>query len=303
MIIEELIIENKGQFIDKDTFFFDIETLGLNRSINEIVLICIGVLCEENKVKIKQYFAESPKEEKDILKSFVKDVCKKKKIKSYNGDNFDIPFINYRLSLHEIDFEINKDISYDMLKFLKPLKIIWELENLKLKTIERFFGLYREDLITGKESIELYNNYQKNKEEAILRKILLHNFEDVKYMIVLEELIHEKLQNDSFVINHKDDFLSVYMYEVKKLKQQLKVIYKINNTKHSKYKYYDDFGNSIEIYEHKLEFKLFFKEGILPDGKNISYIYYNQRTIPIEINKKIIFENLNFLLKIMINNE
>ena len=53
--------------------------------------------------------------------------------------------------------------------------------NLKQKTVENYMGLWqsRDDEISGAESVELYNVYEKNHDPALGEKILLHNSDDI----------------------------------------------------------------------------------------------------------------------------
>jgi hypothetical protein len=53
--------------------------------------------------------------------------------------------------------------SIDILSYLRPLKKLWNFENLKLKTVEKFFSIERQDTISGKESVDMYKLYQKQR--------------------------------------------------------------------------------------------------------------------------------------------
>lgn len=71
----EVITKTIDNLIDipKNHFVFDIETTGLSPKYCKVILI--GVLYNlNNKTIIKQYFAESEEEEKDLLLKFINDI-------------------------------------------------------------------------------------------------------------------------------------------------------------------------------------------------------------------------------------
>ena len=126
-IIEKILLEEKSN-IDSNTFIFDIETTGLNSKFCKVILIGILYNCQ-NKMVIKQFFAENSEEEEKILLAFVKEVSHFKRHITYNGLGFDINFINARLKKYNIDFSLNKDDDFDIFKFIKPFKDSLGLKN------------------------------------------------------------------------------------------------------------------------------------------------------------------------------
>jgi hypothetical protein len=58
------------------------------------------------------------------------------------------------------------------------------LPNLKQKTVEDYLGLRREreDLISGADSVRLYYEYTATKDPELLRRILLHNSDDLRQL-------------------------------------------------------------------------------------------------------------------------
>jgi hypothetical protein len=55
----------------------------------------------------------------------------------------------------------------------------------KLKTLERFLGIDREDPFTGGELIEVYREYARTEDEQLAKALLLHNGEDIENMPAL----------------------------------------------------------------------------------------------------------------------
>ena len=156
----EVITKVLDELIDipPNHFVFDIETTGLNSNYCKVILI--GILFnQDNKTVIKQYFANTEDDEKELLLSFINDIKNYKNHITFNGLTFDIPFLNTRLKKHNIDFSLSKNDDIDILKLIRPFKEKLSLSDCKLKTIEKYLGIYREDTISGKESIDLYKEY------------------------------------------------------------------------------------------------------------------------------------------------
>src|SRR5699024_1514513 len=121
--------------------------------------------------------------EKEILLQLVEYMKDFDSIVTYNGDSFDIPFINQRLKLYHIDFNLFSVVSFDIYKLIKENKIYLEFENYKLKTIEKNLNILREDIYSGGDCIQFYKDYIKNGDVALLDSILQHNYDDLFYLI------------------------------------------------------------------------------------------------------------------------
>lgn len=178
-----------------DILVFDIETTGLHHKSAQVILI--GYLYLKNdQIYIEQLFAETPAEEKEILMTFKEIVRSYPYLLSYNGNTFDIPFLRSRYKYHGIDCPLDKSMNIDLLKVARQLSKELDLENYKLKTVEEFLGIYREDAISGKESVDLYFSYVKNPSDALRETILLHNFEDILYLGKVVDLLYYQHQED-----------------------------------------------------------------------------------------------------------
>lgn len=189
-IIERAFNENiwssnifKRYFDNLNCIFLDIETTGISSEQNKVILA--GIL--ENKGSsfvIRQYFAEKKEEEKEILELIIEVLSKAHIIINYNATSFDIPFLNRRFQKNNIPFSIGSYCSFDLHKIIKKYGFI-TLPDYKLKTIEKYMGIERTDTISGQESIDIYNEYIKNKDTVLKEKILAHNFEDVYFLTKL----------------------------------------------------------------------------------------------------------------------
>lgn len=205
---------------DKNSCFLDIETTGLSRYKNIIYLI--GVLYYDLKLKswiLKQYFSNTMEKEVDLLSVFIKDISSFDTIITYNGDNFDIPFINHRLKHNNINNFINKDKSFDLYTIIRKNKNYLDLKNLKLKTIEENLEIYREDKYSGFDCIGFYYEFIKTNNPDLKKFILKHNYDDLVYMLDVMEILD--------VIDNKK---SIYI----DMNTKEKNIFKIENLEFSK---------------------------------------------------------------------
>lgn len=191
-------------FKDMNAGVLDIETTGLDSSRNKFIL---GGLCSFQNRKMYQIFAQSRTEERDALEHFVHEVSGLDMIITYNGRHFDIPFMEKRFSKlfgSKPSMPYNLDI-YLVLNAHSPIKKF--VPNLKQKTVENYMGLWqnRKDEISGAESIELYNTYEKTGSKDIESKILLHNSDDVIQLTRLLKVIsksdfHKAMFNIGFPV-------------------------------------------------------------------------------------------------------
>ncbi|SHJ31949.1 hypothetical protein SAMN02745975_01806 [Geosporobacter subterraneus DSM 17957] len=169
-------------FYNKHDFVvFDIETTGLNAKYEKVILI--GLMYFQGKQPvIEQYFCTSRKDETILLKRFSEKISQYDLFVSYNGNSFDIPFLNQRFRQAGISYQIDKCKSLDLLRFARKYQQHLNLADCSLKSVERSLGIHRQDTISGKESVTLYTAYEKNPNPLLKNKILLHNYEDIYYL-------------------------------------------------------------------------------------------------------------------------
>ena len=162
----------------EDILFFDIETTGL--SARSTGLYLIGVLTyDHDHWTLLQFFCEDVADEPTVLQAFFDLLRQKKILISYNGDGFDIPFLRHMVEQFSLPYSFDTVVSFDLFKKFRPLKRLLNLPDLKLKSCERFLGIDREDRFTGGELIEVYFEWQKTKNPALIDTLLLHNAEDI----------------------------------------------------------------------------------------------------------------------------
>jgi hypothetical protein len=306
MIIKENIIDkNYHRYIPNhlETLFssnfiiLDIETTGFSREKSSIILI--GLLIKSDTQLIsKQIFAETLEEERNILLELI-DLIKSKDdyfFITYNGHSFDLPFINSKLKQHTIDYQLNLDNNFDLYRLIRKNKDVLNLKRYNLKTIEKFLGINRSDTISGKESIQLYFDYLETNAQGILEKILLHNFEDIKYLIPLLEILKYFSYNQIMHFYPKKIGNDYYLNDLNFHNNFLKITLSRNNKLHVNY--FDEFC-TIKSEKNNLIIKIALKEFLI---NNIKYHLINHKIFYEET-----FDNLQPKIKnnliVLIQNE
>lgn len=237
----------------------DIETTGLSRQYHQVILI--GILYNMNgTIILKQFFAEHPKEEINVLREFSNTFKNFSYIITYNGQAFDIPFLKARFHSHNLNWSFDHIKHIDILQCIKKERQQLPLENFKLKTVEKFLGINRRDTISGKDSVLLYKEYVRHPSTSLERTILLHNYEDIYYLNQLLPIFDRiyinkfDLVGKTISVNHSSKEINFTFYP-KDLSIKKKVLY-VEGTSE---KFEDEFD--FIYFKPSLNFEWFPKEG------------------------------------------
>lgn len=171
-----------------DILFVDIETTGLSPSSAETFLIGTAVY-KNGSLYIRQFFAEDTSDEKEVLSSFAEYLKSFDSIITFNGNKFDIPFLEKRCFIYGIDPCFSEKSGIDLYKRIQPCKKILSLPDMKQKTLERFLGIRRTDEKSGRELIALYGSYIADKNKVCLDLLLQHNHDDLTGLVLLLPLL------------------------------------------------------------------------------------------------------------------
>jgi len=164
--------------------FFDIETTGFSPEKECIYLIgCI--YHTENAWKLTQYFLDQKEEEANLIRSFFTLAANYNYLIHFNGNVFDIPFLEKRAKKLGLSSILSTLSSIDLYREIYPFKNLLKLEGLKQKNLEQILGLKREDTYNSGQLIKIYNNYLITKQQNFLSLLLLHNADDLKGMLTV----------------------------------------------------------------------------------------------------------------------
>ena len=104
---------------------------------------------------------------------------------TYNGDTFDLPFLQRRAQKYGLCEKLPLLWSVDLYRWLKKYwPLAPSMKSLSQKSVEEAMGLSdkRDDEIPGGDCIPLYNYYLQTKDEKAKQTILLHNADDVRQL-------------------------------------------------------------------------------------------------------------------------
>lgn len=188
--------------LKKNECILDIETTGLDAKRDKLVVL--GLIYfdnKKNKFYIDQYFSNNDKEEIKLLKIY-KEKIKNRRLITYNGEIFDLPFLNIRLIENKLEpvFPENKDL----FKIIKSKRKLIEFESMKLINIEKIVGIERNDPSRYKVISKLSD---KDENRNNPWPILIHNKNDLiatEAISNIEEIINNKL---SFAIKNYKIYL------------------------------------------------------------------------------------------------
>lgn len=177
--------------------FLDIETTGFTAGSSQLYLIGCAYYLEGNW-KIRQWFAQSPEEEPELLKAFFTFAEGFSYLMHFNGNTFDLPYLKQKVKACDLPYSFSRFEGLDIYRRIFPYKNFLKLPNCKQKTIEYFLGVSREDTFSGGELINLYKDYISSHDFNLYHTLLLHNSDDIKGMLeILPILAYYDLFNNS----------------------------------------------------------------------------------------------------------
>ncbi|MBQ9562613.1 MAG: ribonuclease H-like domain-containing protein [Lachnospiraceae bacterium] len=173
--------------------YFDIETTGLSPDTSSLYLI--SSLRQQGGVwTLSQWFADDYDSEPLLLAAFGEELAGIRCAVQYNGDMFDVPYLEAKWRAHGQPYTLEGILHWDIYRKLRPCGFLLDAPNLKLKTMERLMGICREDPYDGGELITVYGtflraHYCRKPADEFLAPLLLHNREDVLSLPKLTELL------------------------------------------------------------------------------------------------------------------
>jgi len=128
----------------------------------------------------------------------------------------------HETKISEVDFILREKKLIDLYKVLKD-SVILSTENYRLKTIEKFYKLDREENIaSGQDSLVAFEKYLESGHEDILQEIIKYNQQDCKSLIYLQEwLIKIKPKNIKSSEKHEPKEISESAIEQQKQENEV----------------------------------------------------------------------------------
>lgn len=172
-----------------DILYFDIETTGLSANRSDLYLIGFGYI-HKGQFYTRFLFNDDGKSEPEMLNEFAKYISKYKYIISYNGDTFDIPYMQTKMKLFDIDCCFDNIISVDIYKTTRKYKKLFNLSSMKQIDVENLVGFKRNIFISGGKLINTYKEYRSSGSEMLLNDLMTHNHDDVRGLISITAFLN-----------------------------------------------------------------------------------------------------------------
>lgn len=188
---------------EKPIILLDIETTGLSPEMSTVFMIGCARL-ESDRLSLIQWLADSLElqGEREVLNAFTQWLgeCLQHmpdlRLVTYNGHTFDLPFLKTRYVqcglecpltvLEESALPMSGSIqATDLYRELFPLKSLWPVPNMKLKTMSRWLDYSYSNAPEGRRLIKAYHEYIKTKDSDILNLLFLHNTDDLRALHTL----------------------------------------------------------------------------------------------------------------------
>lgn len=197
--------EISTNFLLDNQIVLDIETTGVHRYSCHIQVV--GLL-SKNQNKFIQLVADDQNDEKNLLLALKKELCNKDII-SYNGKNFDIPFIKARMKFHGIEFPKIKS-HFDIYNYLIENRFFFTTSSFALQAMEEKLNLLRKEKFEDAYDQDFY----KPLTDLKLAHICLHNKYDVINTEKLLSFTRVLKDNRSFDFNFKNNTISAYIKSI-----------------------------------------------------------------------------------------
>lgn len=188
--------------------FFDIETTGF--AAESTYLYLIGCAFYQNSsFQLTQWFSEDIKEETLLISSFFNFLKDYDVLIHYNGSGFDLPYLQRKCALLQLEYSFERLSSIDLYKKILPYKKIFRLNSFRQKSLEVFLNINRKDIFSGGDLIQVYQSYLGKKHyetlkeqrepgsitssseaNQLLQQLLLHNEDDIKGLLYISPILN-----------------------------------------------------------------------------------------------------------------
>lgn len=264
--------ENNG-YAHEDDLYLDIETTGVRRYAD--FAWCIGYsFIKNDKIISRQIFLENSKDELASLSLIQQEFDRFKRIITFNGDVFDLPFLYNRAQNYNMPLNFPQE-RIDLYKLLRANKKFMMLDKINLKTAESLSGVFRDDDMTGYETIKLYEEVLISNNPDKKTLLLNHNYYDVKNLPILMKIFLPIKNARTIEIGEQSFFVSDFYVTNDILEVKVS-----SKNEVLKIKYYDDFV-SAESFDNNIIIKYQSKVAT-KDGQILRYFTNNNRVFEMD---------------------
>lgn len=187
----------------EELLFFDIETTGFSGDYSNLYLIGC-VYFSDGVWNLVQWFADTEEAELEVLSTFFEFLKRFAIVIHFNGDGFDIPYLQKRCQAFSLSCDFSSVRSFDIYKKIRPYRNLLGLASMKQKAIEQFLGVDRDDIYSGGQLIEVYHEYLHTHEKYLFDMLMLHNSDDLKGMPgILPILCYPDFLEQEFALESK----------------------------------------------------------------------------------------------------
>ena len=166
----------------EEMLFFDIETTGLRKETTQLYLIGCAYV-QNGTWYVRQWLTENLSDEYYVLTDFLSFASSFRTLVHFNGERFDIPYLQYKCEYYETDTDLSGFSSYDLYRRARCARTLLGGCSLSQKSVEEMLGIRREDKLNGGLLIPVYYEYEKTGAPELEELLLLHNFDDMQGML------------------------------------------------------------------------------------------------------------------------
>ncbi|WFC40481.1 ribonuclease H-like domain-containing protein [Pseudoxanthomonas sp. SE1] len=183
-----------GNLPTQGMLFFDTETTGLSGGTGTRAFMVGASDFVPGGLRVRQLLITHLSAEPAMLRAFAGWLSEDMRLISYNGRCYDAPLLTTRYRLARQGTPLAGIEHLDLLfPTRRRYRGVWE--NCRLATIERnALGIVREDDLPGSEAPGAWLQYLRGGDAGLLRRVLLHNFQDV---VTLARLLMHLAQPDA----------------------------------------------------------------------------------------------------------
>lgn len=172
-------LENVIENIEVGDLFLDGEFSGFRNTGSYAFMMAIGEKIP-NDFLVTIYFARSPLEEKELLLKTIDKIKSSKRVITYNGSGFDLPFIYERSIFNLIDFKFDKPHLDLYSQYYAPYSKMKGYVKKSTKIFEkRELGFHRRGDVSGDQIPRVVGDFLLGDESLLVRDLIVHNFVDV----------------------------------------------------------------------------------------------------------------------------